>query len=327
LRAPDFWRADGAAARLLAPVGALYGEIAARRLAREAPCAALPAIVIGGLTAGGDGKTPLALAIAKLLTAKDETPAFLTRGYGGRSRGETLVVTPDASADLVGDEPLLLARRALTIVGADRAAGARVARDEGASVVILDDGFHSRHIAADLALLAVDSDYGAGNGCCLPAGPLRAPLAAQFTHADTLVVIGDGAAGAALAAAAQKPVIRARVVADQAAKFDRQRVVAFAGIGRPEKFYRTLAQSGADIVAERGFPDHHRYRRQELAELSALAQRLDARLVTTEKDAVRLPADGPAVDVLAIRYEFDDAAALTATLSEALRRARLRPAS
>jgi tetraacyldisaccharide 4'-kinase len=329
-RVPDFWRADGLAARLLAPAGALYGAVAARRLARPAPRGPLPAIVIGGLTAGGDGKTPLALALAAQLAAQGETPAFLTRGYGARRRDDAapLVVGASATSDRVGDEALLLARQALTIVGADRAAGARLARDHGASVVLLDDGFHSRRLAPDLALLVIDAAYGAGNGRCLPAGPLRAPLAAQIGAADALVVIGDAAAGAALAAGARKPVFCARFAAAPGAGLAGARVVAFAGIGRPEKFFATLRESGANIVAERRFADHHPFRPQEIAALAALAGRLDARLVTTEKDAMRLPPGAGDIDVLPVRLDIDAAAALAETIACALRRARaLSPAS
>lgn len=328
LRAPDFWRTNSLAARLLAPFGALYGALAAARLAGERPRAALPAIVIGGLTSGGDGKTPLVLALAAKLAAQGETPAILTRGYGGNSRGAPpFVVTESAQFEFAGDEALLLARRALTIVCSDRAAGARLARDMGASVVLLDDGFHSRRITPDLAILVIDSEYAAGNGRCLPAGPLRAPLAAQCAQADALVVIGDGAAGAALAEGMGKPAFHARIVGEPGAAGRGARVVAFAGIGRPEKFFRTLARSGAEIVATRAFPDHYRYRPADIEALADLARRLDARLVTTEKDAVRLPANGPDIDILPIHLEFMEGAALATALSDALQKARLSRAS
>lgn len=328
LRAPAFWRTNGAASSLLAPVGALYGARAARQLAQDAPRAALPAIVVGGLTMGGDGKTPLVAALAAQLAAQGETPAILSRGYGRRLRdGRPVIVTPDATADAVGDEPLLLAREGLTIVCADRAASARLARDMGASVVLLDDGFHSRHIAPDLALLVIDGDYGAGNGHCTPAGPLRAPLTAQMARADALVVVGAGAAGAALAADADKTVFHARVATALNPALKGARVVAFAGIARPEKLFGALALSGAEVVASRSFPDHHRWRPREIATLAALARRLDARLITTEKDAVRLPPNGPEIDILPIRLEIAQAPALDAMLSDAVQRARLNRAS
>ena len=180
MRAPEFWRRfpPSIMARLLAPIGALYGAVAARRMTRNAGRAALPTIVIGGPTVGGDGKTPLALAVAEILIRSGERPAFLTRGFG-RERGAQqepfLVDLTRHDARRAGDEPLLLATAAPTIVGVDRAAGARLAMQLGATTLILDDGLHSRRLAPDLAIGVLDSDYGLGNGLCLPAGPLRAP--------------------------------------------------------------------------------------------------------------------------------------------------------
>lgn len=327
MRAPAFWRTGGAASRLLSPFGHLYGALARGRLNRDAPRAALPTIVVGGLTVGGDGKTPLVIALAKLFSAQGERPALLTRGYGRRGgRAEPFAVSPDDDAAIVGDEALLLSRHALAIVGADRAASAALARELGATLLILDDGFHSRQISPDLSLLVIDSDYGAGNGRCLPAGPLRAPLDAQIGAADALFAIGGGAAGRAISQSCAKPVFQARVVPEpQAAKaLAGRRVIGFAGIGRPEKFFQSLAETGAEIVAKRGFPDHHRYGENDLAELMALARRHDATLVTTEKDAVRLPL---AAEVLPISLAIAEPEALLAMLDAALSRARLSRAS
>jgi tetraacyldisaccharide 4'-kinase len=322
-RAPDFWRAEGVASRLLSPLGALYGAFARMRLSRDAPKAALPTIVVGGPTAGGDGKTPLVLKLAALLAATGQRPALLTRGYGGRRRRAPFAVDlARDKADTIGDEAMLLARESPTIVGADRVASAELAQRLGASALILDDGFHGRRLAADLSLLVVDGDYGAGNGRCLPAGPLRAPIAAQFAAADAIVVIGAGAVGRALAGQSGKPVFQARIVADpQAAqRLAGARVVAFAGIGRPEKFFETLRATGAEIVATRRFPDHHPFSAQDVAALRALARRANARLVTTEKDAVRLLGAAPEIDVLPISLDVaDELTALVAALFRASR--------
>lgn len=327
-RAPAFWRVDGAAARFLSPLAALSGAVAARRLQRKGPRAALPAIVVGGLTAGGDGKTPLVIALATMLTTMGERPALLTRGYGGRGRAAPFPVDANTDVETAGDEALLLARHGLTIVGADRAASAELARDMGATALILDDGFHSRRVAPDLALLAIDADYVAGNGRCLPAGPLRAPITAQLAAADALVIIGAGAAGAALGQWAAKPSFGAALAAPPQAleRFAGARVVAFAGIGRPEKFFRTLSETGAEIIAKRTFPDHRRFSAADIAELAALRERHGARLVTTEKDAVRAP-DALAVDILPVRLVFADETAVAATVAAALARARLSRAS
>lgn len=330
MRAPDFWRADGARARLLAPLGALYGAVAQWRMQRPAPRADLPTIVVGGPTAGGDGKTPLAIALADWLTAQGERPALLTRGYGRRcGRSEPVAVGPEAAVDDVGDEAPLLARHALTIVGADRAASAALAKALGAGILILDDGFHSRRLAGDVALLVIDADYGAGNGRCHPAGPLRAPLEAQLAAADALVVIGDGTAGKALARRAAKPVFEARIVADPRAarELASASVVAFAGIGRPQKFFRTLKETGAEIVATKSFPDHHRFSGRDIADLAELQRRHEARLVTTEKDLSRLSASVRDVAALPIRLAIADMDGFAALLRAGIERARLSRAS
>lgn len=320
MRAPDFWREDGATARLLSPLGELYGAIARKRLAREAPRANLPTIVVGGLTAGGDGKTPLAIALARRLEAAGERPALLTRGYG-RRRGGTSSFVVDMTrhgADEIGDEALLLARAAPTIVGADRHASADLAQRIGATVVVLDDGFHSRRIAPDLTLIVIDSDHGAGNSRCIPAGPLRAPLDAQLAAADILVVIGDGARGRDIAASANKPVIAAHLTPDSGAAeaMKRARVVAFAGIARPEKFFSLLEASGAEVAARVSFADHRRFTQRDCATLSKLRQEQGARLVTTEKDAARMGGQLATlgVDTLPVTLVFDDAVVLDAAL-------------
>lgn len=326
MRAPEFWRDDNAFARILSPIGDIYGRVARARLDRAAPRAELPTIVVGGLTAGGDGKTPLVLALAARFAALGERPALLTRGYGRARHAKTpLVVDPTRhDARDVGDEALLLARAALTIVGADRAASAKLARELSATVVVLDDGFHSRRLAPDLALIVVDADYGGGNGRCLPAGPLRAPLDAQLACAELVVVVGAGARGqdfaasiVAMAANAGKATVRARFVAER--KLD-GRVVAFAGIARPEKFARSLVEAGADVVATRWFGDHHIFRDDELAELARLAHASSARLVTTEKDAARIGGDmrERGIDTLPVTLAFDDPPALDAILARAL---------
>jgi tetraacyldisaccharide 4'-kinase len=324
MRAPDFWGAPaGLRAFALSPFAALYAAAARARLARSAPRADLPAIAIGGLSLGGDGKTPTALALTAMLKQLGERPFLSTRGYGRRRgvEGEPFVVDParhDALA--AGDEALLLARAAPTIVGADRIAAARLAAGLGASVLVLDDGLHSRRISPDLSLLVVDAEYGAGNGFCPPAGPLRAPLAAQLARADALIVIGEGAApGFGLG----RRMIRARLEADPqaAARLSGRRVFAFAGVGRPEKFKRTLERAGAIIAGVRWFPDHHFYEAAELAGLALAAQKLGAVPVTTEKDLARIEASG-VFESVAVTLSFEEPGCVKEMLAEVLARAR-----
>ena len=320
---PDFWtRAPShPLARLLAPAGALYGALTARRMDRPGAAGPCPILCVGNFTLGGAGKTPTALALASVL--RDDlgrAPVFLSRGYGGRLAGPVAVEPARHSAAEVGDEPLLLARSAITVVARDRPAGARLCADLGADVVVMDDGLQNPHLRKDLSLAVVDAGFGVGNGLPFPAGPLRVPLARQWRHVAGLVLIGEGEAGGRLARMAVErgvPVHRARLVPEAPERWNGKRVVAFAGIGRPRKFFDTLAGLGARLVATRDFPDHHPYRAGDLDALRALAAREGAHLVTTEKDAVRLPV-GENAEVLRVALAFDDPAALQRQLAAAL---------
>jgi tetraacyldisaccharide 4'-kinase len=333
MRAPEFWGRSPPSplARLLSPFGALYGAAAARRMSRPGAQASLPTIVVGGFTAGGDGKTPVAVALGEMLAQMGERPAFLTRGYGrkGAEREPFLVDPARHCAGEAGDEPMLLARRAPTIVGVDRPAGARLAQEIGASVLLLDDGLQSRRLEPDLALAVVDAAFGAGNGLCMPAGPLRAPLARQLESADALVTVGSGDAVETLlrsASAVGMRVWNARTRPDPrtAARLAGKRALAFAGLARPEKFLATLRAAGALVSSWRWFRDHHHYARGEIESLEREAARAGAILVTTEKDAVRLPkAFAASCVALPIELVWEDPAGLRAALEETLTRARL----
>jgi len=332
MRAPSFWLDPQPTflAQALRPFGAIYGAITARRMKKAGARPGAPVITIGNFTAGGAGKTPVAFAVARLLLAQGERPAFVSRGYGGEAaRGGALRVNGQGWRE-VGDEPLLLAQAAPTFVGADRAAAAALAVDEaGPTALVLDDGLQSRQVEPDLAIVVVDSATGVGNGLCLPAGPLRAPLSAQLPHVQALVIVGAGAAGEAVAAQATQAgvkILRARLEPDERAlALKGEDVVAFAGIGLPEKFFRTLEEIGARIVERRDFPDHFPYSGADLAELIALAQEKQARLVTTQKDALRLPAlpeGAPLPLAIPVQIVFEDEEAASALLAEALSRAR-----
>jgi len=304
IRAPDFWwRKRGGA--LLAPLGALYGAVAFMRLQRHGARAGVPVICLGNLTVGGAGKTPAALAVAHLLLAAHERPFFLSRGYGGKLAGPVRVDPAVHHARDVGDEPLLLARLAPTIVARDRVAGAKAARLRGAGVIVMDDGFQNPSLDKDLAILMIDGRRGIGNGRVIPAGPLRAPLQAQLARAQALIVVGpaDGATAAIEAARRHGiAVFHGRLEADRhsLAALSGRKVLAFAGIGDPEKFFVTLSEAGVTVAGRMSFADHHRY---TAADAQALIARADAEnlvLLTTEKDHVRLGGE-PALAKLAAR--------------------------
>jgi tetraacyldisaccharide 4'-kinase len=300
MRAPDFWRGRGLAARLLAPLGALYGATVAFKARRARPLdPGIPVICIGNLTAGGSGKTPVAIAVAEMLRAKGHRPYFLTRGYGGSERGPALA-SRGHSAAVMGDEALLLARTAPTIVARDRAAGAKLAREKGATVLVMDDGHQNFSLRKNLSLVVVDAETGFGNGFQIPAGPLREPVTQGLTRADAVILVGDGAPDLH---EYRSPVLRAHLKSDGAAFADKT-VFAFAGIGRPEKFAASLEASGATVTGSCFFADHHVYDEDEILQLRAVAG--DAMLVTTEKDFVRLTtSQREGIKVLKISAAFE----------------------
>ena len=305
MREPAFWwRSDAAAARLLAPAAAAYGFIAARRMARPGWRPSVPVLCIGNFTLGGSGKTPTAIAVAKLLARVGRQPFFLSRGYGGALAGPVRVEHQPAAA--VGDEALLLARVAPTIVARDRPAGARAAVAAGAGAVVMDDGWQNPSLAKDLVIAVLDGRRGIGNAAVFPAGPLRAPLSAQLDHAHALLVIGPPgpAAMPAIAAADMRrlPRFAGDLVPDPdaIARLVGTRALAFAGIADPDKFFATLEASGIEVAARRGFPDHHRYTIPEIAQLLFQADTQRLTLLTTEKDLARLGGD-PAARELAAR--------------------------
>jgi tetraacyldisaccharide 4'-kinase len=295
LRAPRFWWREKPTllARLLQPLGFIYGRITLRRMRQPGTEAGLPVICVGNFIAGGAGKTPTAIAIANLLAERGEKPFVLMRGYGGRLTGPVEVDPDRHRAADVGDEPLLMARHARTVIARDRVAGARLARGLGATAVVMDDGLQNPSLVKQLKLAVVDGSSGAGNGLCLPAGPLRAPLTDQMSEADAVIVIGPGEAGervAAVARAQRKPIITATLKpADAAiARLRGQKVVALSGIGRPEKFAATLREAGASIVAEQAHGDHHAYGQVDIAAALAAAHEHGALVATTEKDWTKL---------------------------------------
>jgi tetraacyldisaccharide 4'-kinase len=292
MRAPDFWNRRGLAATLLTPLGALYGASVARKARNAKPFSARAKVIcVGNLTAGGSGKTPVALALAKFLLARGDKVFFLTRGYGGKDAGPVRV-GPKHDAQQVGDEALLLARTAPTIVARDRAKGAALADRLGADVIVMDDGHQNFTLAKDFSLVVVDGGYGFGNGLMIPAGPLREPVVQGLARADAVIVMGDGTPDLQGYAG---PVLRGRLEPQDDALRGR-RLFAFAGIGRPEKFVASLREAGVILAGTQFFADHHVYQPGQIAALKSRAG--DAKLVTTEKDFVRL--SGPDQDGVAV---------------------------
>lgn len=309
MRAPEFWNHRHGASALLAPLGALYGASVAMNARLAAPYRAKARVIcVGNLTAGGSGKTPVAIAIAARLVAKGRNIFFLTRGYGGSEAGP-LEVAPDDSAAHVGDEALLLSQVRPAIVARDRAKGAAFAAARGADTIVMDDGHQNFTLAKDLSFVVVDGETGFGNGRVIPAGPLRESVPQGLKRADAVIVMGQGNPDLH---GYPGPVLRAQLV-PEGDFLKGKRVFAFAGIGRPEKFLATVRAAGATVVGAQSFADHHPFRKDEIAGLKKRAG--DSLLVTTEKDFVRLAQqDRAGVAVLKVRVLFDDLAMLDSLL-------------
>ncbi|MEM9724311.1 MAG: tetraacyldisaccharide 4'-kinase, partial [Pseudomonadota bacterium] len=320
---PSFWRADpeapGLAARLLTPLGWFYaGAGRLRRGLARPQRAGAPVICVGNLTAGGAGKTPAVLAICERLAALGAAPHILSRGYGGRLRGPHRVDPAQDTAADVGDEPLLCGRRWPVWIGADRRRSADAAVAAGADVLVMDDGFQNPHLHQDLRILVIDAEVGHGNGRVIPAGPLREPIDRGLDRADAAILVGTPPSGRVWPRTPPRgPGLRARITPDASgAALRGRRVCAFAGIGRPEKFFATLGEVGAELVAAEAFPDHYAYNAAMLQRLEARAEALNALLVTTEKDAARFPAwfAGRAT-VLGVTMGFEDPDAVDGLLA------------
>lgn len=317
MRSPRFWQRGGWRAVALAPFGWLWALGGNLYRAHTKPYHSdLPVICVGNLVVGGTGKTPTAIAIAEFFQSQGGTPHLLSRGYGGSAKGPVLVDPLCHGFAEVGDEALLLAATAPSWVGGNRALSARAAAAAGATCLILDDGLQNPTLAKDLSLIVVDGALGFGNARLLPAGPLRESIAAGLGRASALVLIGEDKAGVEAEIAGRLPILRARLVpGPELAALRGRRVLAFAGIGRPEKFFETLGEAGLEIARTRAFADHHPYRDEELAALLTEARALDALPVTTVKDAMRLPpAVAGRVQAIPVHLEWGDRAAFEALL-------------
>lgn len=325
MKPPLFWQnppsRPGLWSYLLSPLAAIYSWVGARRLEKGTPLRlSVPVICVGNVNLGGTGKTPTVIALVQTLSEMGVKAHVVTRGYGGKLQGPVQVNERAHSADDVGDEPLLLAAFAPVWVSKDRATGGQAAVDAGADIIILDDGLQNPALVKDFTVLVVDAVAKFGNGKVFPSGPLRETVSTGLKRCNMVMAIGPETARAGMEFGSV-PVIGAELKAlATGMDWQGQRVLAFAGIGRPEKFFETLDAQGAEIVGTQALDDHERLSDSLLVRLEYQANKMGAQLVTTEKDAARLPTDWRTkVLTLPVRLELDAPEQLKTALAEVIK--------
>ncbi|WP_019219887.1 tetraacyldisaccharide 4'-kinase [Bartonella florencae] len=292
ISAPYFWWKNKSFLRfLLTPVSWIYGYFSRRRMAKQPPIIDLPVLCIGNFTCGGAGKTPVVIAFAKTAKELGFVPGVVSRGYGGNIKKVHLVNEKYDNARDVGDEALLLARHAFVAISADRYAAARRLKQEGCNLILMDDGFQSRRLYMDYALLVVDAMRGFGNGAVFPAGPLRAPFKTQLSLTDSVLLIGHLDACdkiAFLIRRAGKTLHHAQLKSFASNEVAGKSFLAFAGIGNPDKFFKSVKDLSGHVVQTYSYPDHYFFSDKDLKKLVEKAERQNLWLATTAKDYTRI---------------------------------------
>lgn len=318
MHTPAFWNRKTILSTSLLPVAAIYGYLARARYRAISPVILpVPVLCVGNAVAGGAGKTPVALALGAMYRARGIKAHYLSRGYGGSERGPLLVDPSRHDASQVGDEPLLLAEILPTWIARDRVQGGQAAIAAGAQTILLDDGYQNPSLRKTVSLLVIDGAHGFGNHRLIPAGPLRESVVCAFARADAVILLGEDETGALAALPPSCPLLRGTVTPlPEIARLSGKRVLAFAGIARPEKFRRTLESAGCEVAVWLEYPDHYSFKPADLAHIRSQADRADAVIVTTAKDYIRLPQamrDG----ILPVRVEmrFDDPDAAWAVIA------------
>ena len=299
---PKFWyKKRGFKSYALLPIAWVY-QCAHKFVQSQKPTAhhsTIPVICIGNAVAGGGGKTPTVIALIKLITAHKiaKNPFIISRGYGGNNLDSKRVNLEKHTAQDVGDEPIILAQHAPVIIGKDRKKSADMAIDNGADLIIMDDGFFNTSLHQNIKILVVDRNMDFGNGFTIPAGPLREPLKNILPKSNAIITIGPKFQS-------DLPVFETELCPANHAPPNGD-YVGFCAIGFPEKFKATLHKSDYNLVGWHEYPDHHHYTDQDIKKLLDEAKSKNARLITTEKDFVKIPAQyKEMVDILYITLEF-----------------------